>query len=56
MAVGGYIGGVIFDLTATYSLAFLTAIVFNLFNLALVGFLVLRQGRVSGPRPLAATG
>ncbi len=55
MAVGAYIGGLIFDLTATYSLAFLTAIGFNLFNLALVGFLVLRQGGVSGPRPLLAT-
>jgi len=53
MALGGYIGGLIYDLTATYTLAFLTAIIFNLLNLTLVVFLVARQGGVSGPRPLA---
>lgn len=43
MAMGGYFGGLIFDLTATYSLAFATGIGFNLINLALVGYLLLRQ-------------
>jgi MFS family permease len=43
MALGGYVGGVIYDLTATYTLAFLTGIGFNLVNLALVGYLLLRQ-------------
>ena len=43
MALGGYVGGVIYDLTATYSLAFLTGIGFNLINLMLVGYLLMRQ-------------
>jgi MFS family permease len=47
MAMGGYIGGLIYDLTATYSLAFLTGIGFNLINLVLVFFMVLRRG---GPK------
>jgi MFS family permease len=47
MAMGGYIGGLIYDLTATYSLAFLTGIGFNLINLVLVSFMVLRRG---GPK------
>lgn len=43
MGLGGYIGGLIYDLTATYSLAFATGIGFNLLNLILVGYLLLRQ-------------
>ncbi|MBT3536751.1 MAG: MFS transporter [Rhodospirillaceae bacterium] len=50
MAMGGYIGGFIYDLTAAYSLAFLTGIGFNLINLLLVGFMVLRQGGLGGRR------
>ena len=48
MALGGYLGGLIFDLTATYRLAFLTGIGFNLMNLILVGFMVRRHGRHGG--------
>lgn len=48
MALGGYLGGLIFDLTATYRLAFLTGIGFNLVNLALVGFMVRRHGKRGG--------
>lgn len=44
MAIGGYLGGYIFDQTATYVLAFLTGVIFNLFNLALVVFMVRRHG------------
>ena len=43
MAGGGYLGGFIFDLTATYVLAFLTGVIFNLFNLILVVFMVWRH-------------
>ncbi|MBT6912419.1 MAG: hypothetical protein HOA21_14795, partial [Rhodospirillaceae bacterium] len=42
-AAGGYLGGFIFDLTATYVLAFLTGVIFNLFNLILVVFMVWRH-------------
>ncbi|MDA1097681.1 MAG: MFS transporter [Proteobacteria bacterium] len=48
MALGGYLGGLIFDQTATYRLAFLTGVVFNLANLVLVGFMVRRHGRRGG--------
>jgi MFS family permease len=45
MALGGYLGGLIFDQTATYRLAFLSGIGFNLCNLVLVGFMVQRHGK-----------
>jgi MFS family permease len=45
MALGGYLGGLIFDQTATYRLAFLTGIGFNLCNLVLVSFMVRRHGK-----------
>ena len=48
MALGGYLGGVIYDWTATYRLAFLTGVAFNLCNLALVIFMVRRQGNHGG--------
>lgn len=52
MALGGYLGGLIYDLTATYSLAFATGIGFNLINLLLVGYLLLQQR--SGSSEIAA--
>jgi MFS family permease len=39
MAAGGYMSGVIFDATASYRLAFLHGILWNLVNLALAGWL-----------------
>jgi MFS family permease len=53
MALGGWLGGQIFDLTGSYHSAFLVGIAFNLGNLAAVGTLLLRQGRAV-PRPAAA--
>ncbi|HLT01784.1 MAG TPA: MFS transporter [Geminicoccaceae bacterium] len=44
MALGGWLGGQIFDLTGSYHSAFLVGVVFNLGNLALVAALLLRQG------------
>jgi len=55
MAAGGYLGGVIFDWTATYRLAFLTGVAFNLCNLALVIFMVRRQGNHGGGAERMAT-
>jgi MFS family permease len=46
MALGAWLGGYIFDLTADYHMAFLTGVGFNLANLMLIGFLVLRQSRL----------
>ncbi len=50
MALGGYIGGFVYDLTAAYTMAFLTAIIFNFFNLLLVAFMVMRLGSQGGGR------
>jgi MFS family permease len=51
MAVGGWLGGAIFDLTGAYHAAFLTGLAFNLANLVIVVLLVWRR---SGPTPIAA--
>ena len=45
MALGGWLGGQIFDLTGSYRNAFLVGVIFNLGNLALVGTLLHRQGQ-----------
>ena len=46
MALGGWLGGQIFDLTGSYRNAFLVGVAFNLGNLGLVGTLLHRQGQV----------
>jgi MFS family permease len=48
MAVGSWLAGRIYDHFASYAPAFATGVVFNLLNLALVGFLVTRLPRRSG--------
>ena len=42
MAVGSWFGGVLFDHFGSYAGAFATGVLFNVFNLAIVGFLVAR--------------
>jgi len=42
MALGGWLTGVIFDLTGSYRAAFVHGIAWNLVNLAIAGFLLLR--------------
>ncbi|HEY4252398.1 MAG TPA: MFS transporter [Roseomonas sp.] len=42
MALGGWVSGVIFDATASYQLAVLNGIAWNLLNLAIAAWLVLR--------------
>ncbi|HXW20238.1 MAG TPA: MFS transporter [Roseiarcus sp.] len=55
MAFGGYVSGVIFDLTLSYRIAFLNGVFWNLVNLAAVGWLFWRRSRASpAPRNLAA--
>lgn len=53
MALGGWLGGAIFDLTGSYSHAFLAGVGFNVMNLALIATLHLRQNRM-GLNPLPA--
>jgi MFS family permease len=43
MAAGGYLGGLIFDLSGTYGLAFLVGMLFNLANVAILSALVWRS-------------
>jgi MFS family permease len=45
MAVGGWLGGVIFDATLSYRAAFQAALAFNLLNLMLLGLLYIMQRR-----------
>ena len=46
MALGGWLGGFVFDLAGTYPPAFLAALAFNLLNFGLVGLLFVRQRRI----------
>src|SRR5437764_1078013 len=50
MAFGGWFAGALYDHFGFYSPAFMTGVVFNLANLALIGFLVMRQRWAGGPR------
>ena len=45
MAVGSWFGGVLFDHFGSYTASFATGVLFNVFNLAIVGFLVSRLTR-----------
>lgn len=47
MAFGGYISGVIFDLTSSYRMAFLNGVVWNALNFAVVGWLFWRRQKPS---------
>jgi MFS family permease len=50
MALGGWMSGVIFDVTGSYQMAFFNGILWNLLNASIVAWLLLRAG---GRRPLA---
>jgi len=45
MAFGGYFSGLIFDLSSSYSLAFLNGLLFNVFNFLIVAWLFWRRQR-----------
>ena len=45
MALGGVLGGIMYDLTGSYANAFLTGLGFNLVNLVIVAFLYFRAQR-----------
>ncbi|MDP6405794.1 MAG: MFS transporter [Alphaproteobacteria bacterium] len=45
MALGGWLGGLIFDLTESYQIAFIVGVAFNILNLLIVGSLLVRFNR-----------
>jgi len=48
MAIGGWMSGAIFDLTGSYRAAFFNGFLWNLLNIAIIGWLILRShGRTS---------
>jgi MFS family permease len=47
MAFGGWISGVIYDLTRSYQAAFVNGILWNLINLAIVGWLLMRREKLA---------
>jgi len=51
MALGGWLSGAIFDLTGSYTQAFANGIAWNLLNVGIVAFLMLRR---AGRQQLAA--
>jgi MFS family permease len=55
MAVGGWLTGVIFDWTGSYQAAFLHGIGWNILNMAIAVFLLLRSMRLT-PRPALVGG
>lgn len=54
MAFGGWFAGALYDYFGFYAPAFASGVLFNLVNLALVGFLVQRQRRTGGFRTALA--
>ena len=47
MAVGGWLAGVLFDISGSYDAAFLMGIAFNVAHLAIAGWLLLRAKRMA---------
>ena len=45
MALGGWLSGLVFDLTGSYKAAFINGIGWNLLNLSIAGWLYLRLRR-----------
>ena len=52
MAAGSWFGGVLFDRVGYYAPAFATGVIFNIVNVAIMGFLVSRLPR-RDPTPAA---
>ena len=48
MSFGGWIAGVIFDMTGSYKMAFLNGLAWNALNVVIVFFLLIRARRGRG--------
>ena len=53
MAFGGWISGLIFDITQSYKVALWNGVLFNLINLAIIIFIFLRTRNISSSRIMA---
>jgi MFS family permease len=49
MALGGWMSGAIFDLTGSYRAAFLNGLIWNLVNVSIMLWLLMRPGRRFAP-------
>ncbi|MFZ6761668.1 MFS transporter [Pseudoroseomonas sp. WGS1072] len=56
MALGGWLSGVIFDLTGSYAAAFLNGVIWNAANVLIVAWLLLRGRRAAGRVPASPAG
>ena len=54
MALGGWMSGAIFDITGSYQAAFANGILWNIVNVVIIGWLLLRSHRSTTPRLAAA--
>jgi len=54
MALGGWLSGLVFDVTGSYRAAFVNGILWNLLNLSIVGFLLMRARARPPASPAAA--
>ncbi|HXF79188.1 MAG TPA: MFS transporter, partial [Usitatibacter sp.] len=54
MALGGWMSGKVYDLTGSYQAAFLNGIAWNVLNLSIAGFLLLRTSRAARLVPRAS--
>jgi len=56
MGLGGWMSGVLYDLTLSYDAAFLNGVAWNILNMAIAAFLLWRLGSLhaAAPRPAAA--
>jgi nitrate/nitrite transporter NarK len=56
MAIGAWAGGAVFDIALDYRPAFLVGVLFNLSNIAIIGWLVLRKQNPEGGQVAAIQG
>jgi MFS family permease len=54
MALGGWMSGAIFDLTGSYRAAFANGFLWNLLNIAIIGWLLIRSRTSTSGRLAAA--
>jgi cyanate permease len=48
MALGGWIAGILYDLTGSYTVSFINAIAFNAMNFGIAVFIQMKSNRQAG--------